>query len=261
MKPDYRNWVPKEMLFLSGVFAFLCYVLTVISLCLLQTGIIKVLLFSLFLIAAVSLTVILIWMTRMYLDFSYDGERRLSKEIIDGLAGYVKVPENGIVLDVGCGSGALTIAVAKLNPTAKIIGIDRWGKEYASYSKNLCEGNAKAENVSNVDFREGNAIKLEFPNESFDAVTSNYVYHNITGINRQELLLESLRILKKGGSFVIHDIFSKRKYGDMQSFINKLKDMSYENVRLIDTTDGIFMTKKEAFRYSLSHSAILCGKK
>ncbi len=261
MKPDYRNWVPKEMLFLLGVFAFLCYVLTVISLCLLQTGIIKVLSSSLFLTAAVSLTVILIWMTRMYLAFSYDGERRLSKEIIDGLAGYVKVPENGIVLDVGCGSGALTIAVAKLNPTAKIIGIDRWGKEYASYSKNLCEVNAKAENVRNVDFREGNAIKLDFPDESFDAVTSNYVYHNITGINRQELLLESLRILKKGGSFAIHDIFSKRKYGDMQSFINKLKDMSYENVRLIDTTDGMFMTKKEAFRYSLSHSAIFCGNK
>ena len=42
-------------------------------------------------------------------------------------------------LDVGCGSGALTIACAKRNPQGKMVGIDRWGKEYASFSLPLCE--------------------------------------------------------------------------------------------------------------------------
>ena len=37
------------------------------------------------------------------------------------------------------GSGALTIACAKRNPQGKMIGIDRWGKEYASFSLPLCE--------------------------------------------------------------------------------------------------------------------------
>jgi len=37
--------------------------------------------------------------------------------------------------------------------------------------------------------------------------------------------------------------------------------MGYEDVRLIDTTDDMFMTKKEAAIYSLRHSAILCGRK
>ncbi|NMD37368.1 MAG: class I SAM-dependent methyltransferase, partial [Christensenellaceae bacterium] len=174
---------------------------------------------------------------------------------------YVKVPKNGLILDVGCGSGALTIAVAKKNPTAKVIGIDRWGIEYASYNKILCKKNAKAEGVSNVEFREGDAIKLDFCDESFDAVTSNYVYHNIKGMKREKLLLETLRLLKKGGIFAIHDIFSKGKYGDMQSFINKLKDMGYESVQIIDTTDGKFMSKKEATIYSLKHSAVLYGRK
>ena len=70
-------------------------------------------------------------------------------------------------------------------------------------------------------------MKLDFPDESFDAVTSNYVYHNITGKDKQALLLETLRVLKKGGTFAIHDLMSPRRYGDMQEFVQKLRDMVY----------------------------------
>ena len=79
---------------------------------------------------------------------------------------------------------------------------------------------------------------MDFPDETFDAVASNYVYHNIPSKDRQAILLETLRTLKKGGTFAIHDIFSEAKYGDMQSFIKKLKEIGYEKVDLIDTTDG-----------------------
>ncbi|WP_034452752.1 methyltransferase domain-containing protein [Butyrivibrio sp. AE2032] len=57
------------------------------------------------------------------------------------------------------------------------------------------------------------ACKLDFADETFDAVTSNYVYHNIPSKDRQAILLETLRTLKKGGTFAIHDIMSKAKYG------------------------------------------------
>ena len=103
-------------------------------------------------------------------------------------------------------------------------------------------------------------MKLDFPDESFDAVVSNYVYHNIPG-DRQAILMETLRVLKKGGTFAIHDIFSRQKYGDMQAFIKKLKDLGFESAELIDTTDGRFMTGKEASWMLLSGSALLVGKK
>ena len=185
----------------------------------------------------------------------------MSKQIIDGIASYVKIPDGGKCLDVGCGSGALSIAVAKKNPTAHVIGIDRWGKEYASFSKELCESNSRAEGASNTTFRKGDAISLDFPDETFDAVTSNYVYHNIPSKDRQELLLETLRTLKKGGTFAIHDIMSKSKYGDIESFVKKLKDMGYEEVKLVDTTDGMFMSKWESTWMGLSGSAMLVGRK
>lgn len=172
----------------------------------------------------------------------------------------MNVPGGGKILDVGCGSGALAIACAKRNPNAEIIGIDRWGKEYASFSRQLCERNASAEKVNNAKFQHGDAVKLDFADETFDAVTSNYVYHNIPSKDRQTILLETLRVLKKGGTFALHDIFSKSKYGDMQAFVKKLKEMGYEKVELIDTTDK-FMKKWEPVWMELSGSAMLVGKK
>ena len=134
------------------------------------------------------------------------------------------------------------------------------GKEYASFSKSLCESNAKAEGVTRISFRQGDAVHLDFPDGTFDAVVSNYVYHNIPG-DRQSYLLETLRTLKKDGTFALHDIFSASRYGDMQAFVRKLRDMGYQRVELIDTTKGMFMSPWEAQWMALSGSALLVGKK
>ena len=61
-------------------------------------------------------------------------------------------------------------------------------------------------------------------------------------------MLETLRVPKKGGTFAIHDLMSERRYGDMQAFVQKLREMGYERVELIDTTTGKFMPPKEAKR-------------
>ncbi len=254
MKADYKNWMPKSMIwgFAAG---------TVVSLALtLVIGIswLKILL----LVLTLFLAGMTVWTVLMHRAFSYDGKRQMSRQIIDGVAAYVKLPKGGRCLDVGCGSGALAIAVAKRNPQGKVTGIDRWGADYASFSKNLCEKNARAEGVDGVtDFEQGNALKLDFPDDTFDAVTSNYVYHNIPSHDRQAILMETLRVLKKGGTFAVHDLFSIQKYGDMQAFVKKLKDLGYEQVELISTDHGLFMSPWEAKWMGLAGSAILVGKK
>ena len=261
MKPDYKNWMPKGMVLTAvGGTAASLLLFIVFGLTGLVSGTLKTVLFIVFLVGTVIGLIVSVWMALMYRAFSYNGKRQMSKQIIEGIAGYVALPDGGKGLDVGCGSGALAIACAKRNPNASFTGVDRWGKEYASFNKPLCENNANAEGVSNVSFQRGDATKLDFPDESFDAVTSNYVYHNIPG-DRQAYLLETLRVLKKGGTFALHDIFSKSKYGDMRAFVRKLKDMGYERVELIDTTDGLFMSKREATWMELSGSALLVGRK
>ena len=261
MKPDYKNWMPKGMV-LSGFAATAVFLILfiVFGLTGIISGTLKTVLFIVFLAGTIIGLCVSVWMILLYRAFSYNGKRQMSRQIIEGIAGYVKLPDDGKGLDVGCGSGALAIACAKRNPTASFVGIDRWGKEYASYNKPLCESNARAEGVNNVSFQRGDATHLDFPDESFDAVVSNYVYHNIPG-DRQAYLLETLRVLKKGGMFAIHDIFSKSRYGDMQAFVKKLKDMGYADVRLIDTTDGTWITKWESVWMELAGSALLIGKK
>ncbi len=261
MKPDYKNWMPKGMVLSGTGITVLFLVLSVVfGLTDAAGGRLKTVLSVVFLAGTVIGLCASAWMIFMYRAFSYDGRRQMSKQVIEGIAEYVRLPDGGKGLDVGCGSGALAIACAKRNRQASFIGIDRWGREYASFSRQLCESNAKAEGVGNVTFRRGDAARLEFPDGSFDAVMSNYVYHNIPG-DRKAYLLETLRVLKKGGTFALHDIFSKAKYGDMQAFVQKLRDLGYESVELIDTTDGTFMTRRESAWLGLSGSALLAGRK
>ena len=257
MKADYTNWMPKGMVasFMGGTAGALAIVPAVRLL--MPEGPAKSVVTAVSAAAGCAFGGASIWSYLMYRAFDYNGTRQMSKQIIEGIAEYVDLPEGSTCLDVGCGSGALAIAIAKRNPGAEVIGIDRWGKEYASFNKPLCENNAKAEGVENVSFRQGDATHLDFADETFDAVASNYVYHNIPSKDRQAILLETLRTLKKGGTFAIHDIFSEAKYG----VVKKLKEIGYEKVDLIDTTNDKWIMKSEAGWMGLSGSALLTGTK
>lgn len=263
MKANYKNWVPKGMIWALAAASVLTLALFLIvgvsgipvhGTCRIVLGI----LFGAAFIVCLKYT---FWSIHAFRVFSYDGKRKMSRQIIEGTAKYITLPDGGIGLDVGCGSGALTIACAKRNPKGKMIGIDRWGKEYASFNLPLCQNNASAEGAANAAFQKGDAAKLDFPDGFFDAVTSNYVYHNITGADKQKLLMETLRVLKKGGTFAIHDLMSPRRYGNMQAFVQSLLDQGYEHAELIDTTNGMFMTQKEAKQMMLQGSALLVGRK
>lgn len=263
MEADLRNWVPAGM---KRGFTAATIILAILLILAVATSplpspalntVVDITLLAAFVVCAWFAH----WCWTASRAFSWNTEDSLAKRIVEGTASYVHIPEGGTCLDVGCGSGALSIAVAKRNPQAKVIGVGRWGKEYVSFSKALCERNDAAEGITNATFQQGDARKLDFPDETFDAVTSNYVYHNIAGSNKQELLLETLRTLKPGGTFAIHDLMSKRRYGDMEAFAQKLRDAGYAEVRLIPTAGGKFMSNAEERRYLLQGSTLLVGRK
>lgn len=257
---DYKNWLPEWLCPMGVAGCGVCAAVLASALkkqrkqgvgkrCSIVAG-----------VAMLVMTVLTTWAAVLTHAFSYRNEKGVARRILAGVSAQVKLPDGGCGLDVGCGSGALTIACAKQNPQARMVGVDLWGKNYA-YSREVCENNARLEGVDNVAFRAGDARQLDFPDESFDAVTSNFVYHNIPAADHQALLLETLRVLKKGGVFVIHDIMPRSKYGDMEAFVAQLRALGYEEVQLIETTNGFFTSRGKAMLMRMNGAKLLIGKK
>ena len=126
MKPDYKNWMPKGMV-LSAVIVTAVFLLLFIIFGFtgLISGVLKTVLFIVFLVGTVIGLCASLWMILMYRAFSYNGKRQMSRQIIEGVAEYIKLPDGSKGLDVGCGSGALAIACAKRNPNASFVGIEK----------------------------------------------------------------------------------------------------------------------------------------
>ena len=105
-KPNYKNWMPKGMILgtMGGALACLILFLVFGVSGLLAAGTLKTVLKIVFFVLAIVLALVTLWMWLLHRAFSYNGKRQMSKQIIDGIAMYVTLPEGSKGLDVGCGS-------------------------------------------------------------------------------------------------------------------------------------------------------------
>ena len=252
----YGNWMSNPVFYMVGGLLALAAVLAALSFTVFRLTMLGVI----FVIAAVILLVLLCWIAWIRRQYAFGGGGMMER-VHQTILSHLDYDGKGTLLDVGCGSGALSIRAALTWRSAQVTGIDYWGAAYG-YGQSMCEKNAASEGVAaRCTFRHGDANRLDFPDESFDAVVSNYVYHNITGADKQKLLLETLRVLKKGGVFALNDEMKPRLYGDMEAFAQRLRDMGYEEVRLIDTVTEAFGSRRRAALMMLGDSRLLVGRK
>ena len=252
----YGNWMSNPVFYMVGGLLALAAVLAALSFTVFRLTMLGVI----FVIAAVILLVLLCWIAWIRRQYAFGGGGMMER-VHQTILSHLDYDGKGTLLDVGCGSGALSIRAALTWRSAQVTGIDYWGAAYG-YGQSMCEKNAASEGVAaRCTFRHGDANRLDFPDESFDAVVSNYVYHNITGADKQKLLLETLRLLKKGGVFALNDEMKPRLYGDMEAFAQRLRDMGYEEVRLIDTATEAFGSRRRAALMMLGDSRLLVGRK
>jgi SAM-dependent methyltransferase len=127
-------------------------------------------------------------------------------------------------LDVGCGTGALTLALAPF--VAEVVGIDS-NVDYLEAARGVAPDNAT--------FVEGDATALPFPYGSFDVVGCMRLLHHV---HRPELVLSELaRVTRQGGRILVMDqLGSVDPLRSLeQDRFERLRDRSHE--RLLPDAD------------------------
>lgn len=253
---NYGSWMSNPVFYMIGGLIALSAVLAALSFLALHVVWLGVV-FSILAVVFIALICWCAWIRKQYAFGGGGMMERVHRVVLS----HLDFDGKGMLLDVGCGSGALSVLAALVWRNAEVTGIDYWGAAYG-YGKEMCEKNAASEGVADrCRFQHGDANKLDFPDESFDAVVSNYVYHNITGSDKRALLMESLRVLKKGGVFALNDDMKPHMYGDMDAFAQELRDMGYEDVQLIDTAKEAFGSHTRAAAMMLGKSMMIVGRK
>ena len=131
--------------------------------------------------------------------------------ILDGL----RLRGDERVLDMGCGRGAVLIAVAKRLTSGSVTGIDLWStRDQSGNASDVTRRSASIEGVlDRVAIDTGDMRALPFGDHSFDLVVSSLAIHNIHGnAERAKAVSEAWRVLKPGGRLVIADIRQTARY-------------------------------------------------
>jgi ubiquinone/menaquinone biosynthesis C-methylase UbiE len=144
----------------------------------------------------------------------------------------------GSVLDVACGPGILTAAIAK--SAREVVAFDLTPQMLKKAAQRCSEAG-----LANVRFREGNAVELPFADAVFDAVVTRLSVHHFDQPKR--VMAEIFRVLRPGGSFVIADVISSEvaDEAELQNAIEILRDPSH--VRMLPASELTSLVKEAGF--------------
>jgi len=125
--------------------------------------------------------------------------RRIRDELVD-----LAAPAQGEhVLDVGCGTGTLAIALKARVGAGKVCGIDPSPEMIDVAQKKAAKAGA------DTDFRRATIEALPFPDNSFDIVTSTLMLHHLPREAKRQGLIQVRRVLRRGGRFTAADVAAK----------------------------------------------------
>ena len=137
-----------------------------------------------------------------------------------------------MVLDMGCGRGAVLTAVARRLTKGRVTGVDIWSTtDQSGNAKSVTLRNASLEGVGDrVSIETADTRAIPSRDATFDLVVSSLAIHNIrSNADRTQAISEGFRVLKPGGRMVIADIRATAIYADT---LRKLGASNVERRRL-----------------------------
>ncbi|MEE8110835.1 MAG: class I SAM-dependent methyltransferase [bacterium] len=132
------------------------------------------------------------------------------------------------VLDLGCGTGTLTVLIKKVHPESEVAALD-------GDPKALQIAGAKTVKACvDVALHHGMAFELPYADGSFDRVLSSLLFHHLTRESKRRTLREVFRVLRPGAELHVAD------WGKAQ---NPFMRLAFFAVQLLDgfetTSDNV----------------------
>lgn len=154
--------------------------------------------------------------TKIIDTLAYEG-RSVREEIGEMLREKVG-SENKKIIDMGCGVGISTRALAKAfsKPSNTVVGLDtsremlKMAKLQTKYQRAKDRFSSRLTNQKSTlicpEFIRSNAESTKFEDGTFDLVTVMYLCHEAPRLGRYKIFREARRLLKAGGTLAIVDI-------------------------------------------------------
>jgi ubiquinone/menaquinone biosynthesis C-methylase UbiE len=101
------------------------------------------------------------------------------------------------VLDLGCGTGTLTVMLKKEYPAAAIIGFDG--------DPQVLDIARQKSGSLNIQWDQGMAYALPYPDGSFDRVVTSLVIHHLVTEDKRRAFQDVYRVLKPDGELYVLD--------------------------------------------------------
>lgn len=158
--------------------------------------------------------------------------RRLEVEL-------ARLKQGDKVLEIGCGTGSLTIAAKEqVGPSGEAAGIDIAPEMAARAIRKA------ARKKINVSIKTGSIASIPYPDKYFNAVICSFMIFHMPDDVRMKGFKEIYRVLKHGGRYFIFDGTTRNKRYDIRELAPILKANSFSN---IETGEARFMLMKGWF--------------
>ena len=110
----------------------------------------------------------------------------------------LKLRGDEVLLEVGCGGGAVTKQLSRLLPRGRVVGVDpsAYWVEYAR---------RRLRRLRNVALHAGDVLTADIDPETFDAVLFHYVLHDIAASDRPTTLGHVYELLKEDGRLFLRE--------------------------------------------------------
>jgi SAM-dependent methyltransferase len=147
------------------------------------------------------------------------------EDTLAGIRTIANLGQTDRVLDSGCGPGLVSCYLAGF--VRHVTGVDltpamiREAKERAA-----------AQGLTNTEFAVGEMEHLSYPDRTFDAAISRFVFHHLE--HPEQALQEMFRVVRPGGKVVVMDAVPAAAKRDRFDAFEKLRDPSHASALTIE---------------------------